>query len=305
MPRAYITLARNDLDENHLQLLDLVPNTSLRNFPYTPPGQTGYLSLLVQNDAITLVDTGAGVWAPTTTVYGLSAYLMDNVENTSGGNESLTAAEAGNIAADILVRVAAGTSLELANINADIVSELGAGNDLEGTAGASTGSVEAVLQIISGAVYRLTALVPISGAANAFLAAAVGVFTTFPNQIRAFDTGAGGRKSTGTTTVVQSGPISQAEVDPDRLMNADVVLDTPATADLTHREIRTIVDTPDLHRSVLLGAGSQLTNTAYTFENPSFTYGAGGTATTVDGTAIGTDFQGRAVVVYKATGEVI
>ena len=255
MPRAYIVLTRNDLDENLLQLLDLVPNTSTRNFPYTPEGQTGYLSNYVQNDAIVLADQGAGVFAPTATVVGLAAYLMDNVENTTGGTLALTAANAANISAAILVRAAAGTPLTLANLNLDVVAVLGGGNDLEGTLGASTGSVEAVLQVLAGAVYQIPALTPISGAANAFLAAPAGGFT--------------------------------------------------ALGTIGHRNLRVIVDTPDLHRSVLLGAAAKLVDTAFLFNNPSFTYGAGGTATTINGTAIGTNFQGRAVMVYKATGEVI
>jgi hypothetical protein len=260
---------------------------------------------LVQNDAaVAGIDLGAGVLAQPATIFGLTAYLLDNVDDNGSAP---TEAEAIAMAAAILVRVAGGLALTLADINTIIVAETTAGIDLDGTDGGSdsTGTVEEVLRVVTGESYRLDADVAYTGAGGAFLIARAGVFTTAANQIRAFATGAGGRKSTGTNTVVQSGDIDQTETDPARNMNADVVLDTPATADLAHREIRIMVDTPDLHRSVLLGAASILVNTAYAFQNPSFTYGAGGTATAVDGTALGTDFQGRAMVVYKATGEVI
>lgn len=303
MARAYIVLARNDLDDNLLQVVDLVPNTSLRNFPYTPPGQTGYLTHFVQNDTVSTSDIGGGERALDSTVYGLAAYLVDNVEDTTGGNLSITDGNAANIADAILDRVAAGSSLTLADVNALIVAELGGGNDLEGTAGASTGSLEEVLRILAGEVYRVSEGDSISGAANAFAAAAVGAFVTPPNLIRAGE-GAGGREF-DTAPYVPPDAISQEEVDPARLLNAGVELEVPATADVNYRFIREIIDTPDLHRSVLLGNLSKLVDSNFSFQNPSFTYGAGGTALDVGGAVIPTDWSGRACVVYKADGTVI
>ena len=304
MARAYICLARNDLSENLLQgTLDLLPNTSLRNFPVTTPGQTGYLTQFVQDDAIVLADLGAGVFAPTTTVFGLSAYLMDVVDDDAGGTLALTFALASATAALILARVAAGTSLDLAAINAAIVTGTGGANDLN-TIGGSFGTVEDILRIVAGESYRIVADTPISGVANAFLTAADGVFTTSPNQIRAFTTGPGG-KPFQATPAVPVGDIDQSEVTPARNLGAGVVLATPEGADLNHRDLRQIIDTPTLHNSVLQGRLSKLVDAGFTFLNPSFSYGAGGTATTPDGVALPATGAARAVTIYKADGTVI
>ena len=83
MARAFICLARNDLDENALQVLDLVPNTSQRNPIYDGEGQTGYLTWFRQNDLPTV--SGLGPILAASTVYGLQAYLLSNVDNQAGG----------------------------------------------------------------------------------------------------------------------------------------------------------------------------------------------------------------------------
>ena len=46
----YICLARTDIPDGTLQVLDLVPNTSLRS-NLDPPGQTRYVNR-VQNDPV-------------------------------------------------------------------------------------------------------------------------------------------------------------------------------------------------------------------------------------------------------------
>lgn len=306
MPRAYICLLRNDLQENLFQgTLDLIPNTSQRNATTTGPGQTGYLSFSPQNDTPVLADLGAGVFAPTATVFGLTAYLMDVVENTTGPNLALTAVQAGNIATAILAAMDAGTPLTAAALNLLVVAELGGGNDLTGTAGASFGTVADVLLILSGATFRISANAPISAAANAFPPAArAGAFTTAPNLIRAFTSGPGGRPIQ-TAPVVPVDDIDQTEVTPARNMGAGVALNTPATAELTHRELRTIVDTSSLHASILLGRMAHLVDPAFTWLNPSYTYGTGGTAVDVTGTAVPATGVKQAIIVYKADGTVI
>ena len=45
----YICLCRSDIPESTLQVLDLVPNTSLRDRIYDPPGQTKYVSFQTVN----------------------------------------------------------------------------------------------------------------------------------------------------------------------------------------------------------------------------------------------------------------
>jgi hypothetical protein len=73
-----------------------------------------------------------------------------------------------------------------------------------------------------------------------------------------------------------------------------------------YRGHRLIADTGELHLSKLLGALSHLTAATYTWLNPAFTYGAAGTALSVDGTThIGVTGAGAAVAVYDAAGNVI
>lgn len=299
MPRAYVVLARNDLDRNFLQLLDIRPNTSLRNFPYTPPGQTGYISEFAQNDAVSTTGVPQVVDAD---ARGLTAYIKDNVEDVAGGNLATSDADAATIAGDILTLAAAGSALDIASINAAIVATHGAGSDLDGAASASTGSVEDVLRILSGEVYLLKAGAVVSGAANAFAVDPGGAFSTPPNRVQPGG-GSGGRSF--RAPIVNPNPVDQTPVDPPRNLGAGVTVSTPETADLDYRDIRVIVDTPDLQRSVALGAASKLVSDEFTFVNGRFTYGAGGTALDISGNALPKDGKGRAVIVYKANGEVI
>tara|TARA_Y100000310_G_scaffold296048_1_gene327975 strand:+ start:15069 stop:16418 length:1350 start_codon:yes stop_codon:yes gene_type:complete len=77
----YICLARNDIPDGTLQVLDLWPNTSQRNSSIDPPGQTRYVRRVrdenVNFDAATGIATAD---RPQATMDGLSAYIMDRVE---------------------------------------------------------------------------------------------------------------------------------------------------------------------------------------------------------------------------------
>jgi hypothetical protein len=72
-----------------------------------------------------------------------------------------------------------------------------------------------------------------------------------------------------------------------------------------YRGHRLIVDTGELHLSLLTGALSRLAVGTYLWTNPAFTYGAAGTALFVDGTHIPASGAGAAVVVYDASGNVL
>lgn len=288
MARAYIVLLRNDLDDNFLQTLDLVPNTSQRNLVYQPVGQTGYLSHYyidgVNGDVTT---TGVG---PITTVgdtYGLAAYLIDRVENSgAAGDPALTDVEANTIAASIGSTILAGNPLTLAAINILINVPAGvSGSDLDGTLGNSTGSVEDILRIVAGERYKLPAGSQVEDVANAFDATVRGAFVTAPNVLKTLSH-PGGRKSTSpipTTAPVQTAP-----------------------QDVNYVDIREIYDTGDLRRSALGGVLSELKAATYTFLNPEFTYGAGGTAQQLDGsTVVPATGAAAAVIVYDASGNLI
>jgi hypothetical protein len=156
MATAYIVSARTDMENSGLQVLDLKPNTSQRNLIYDGQGQTSYLTWTAQNDTVVLA--GAGPITTAALYRGMAAYLVDRVQNRTGGagDLALVAAEANSIATSILARVVTGQSLLLADINVLINAPAGvAGSDLDGTLGTSTGSVEDILKICQGWVYRL------------------------------------------------------------------------------------------------------------------------------------------------------
>lgn len=79
----YICLARTDIPDGTIQILDLSPNSSQRSLIYEPPGQTRYVNRAVNDipqpkpDGTVLEDT-----------VGLSAYLADRV--SPGGLEDAT-----------------------------------------------------------------------------------------------------------------------------------------------------------------------------------------------------------------------
>ena len=76
----FICLARTDIQDGVLQILDLQPNTSQANDSVDPPGQTKYVNE-TQNDVV--ATTGAGPITTNAQYDGLAAYLIDNV--VSGG----------------------------------------------------------------------------------------------------------------------------------------------------------------------------------------------------------------------------
>ena len=171
MATAYICVVRNDLDANGLQVLDLKPNDSQRNYIYDGHGQTSYLSFLVQNSVVATHTPGAGVLHTSGLYYGLAAYLIDHVDDMTAGHLTLTSVKANAIAALIMTRLSLGQSLTLAAINAAIVAGGAVGSGLtNGTpAGSqSVGSVADVLKICQGLVYRLPNDSVISDAAGVF-----------------------------------------------------------------------------------------------------------------------------------------
>jgi len=292
MARAYIVLRRNDLEDSLLQALDLVPNTSQRRFPYETYPQTHYLShYLLDGVNLAVQLTGAGPINFDGDNYGLSTYLADRVENSGTVNDpALTETQAANIAAAIEARASDGDSLLEADINTLINAEAGVtGAGLQ--VGNSSGSVEEILRLMAGERYKVPDGEALADATPTYIPINPGVtrdggyFVTPPNRVQPLDR-PGGRRPTD--------PIPQA--DPVQT----------GTQDVNYVDLRLIYDTGDLHRSALLGVLAQLKDPTYSFINPNFTYGTGGTALLLDGTtAIGTDGQAAAVQVYKADGTVI
>lgn len=131
--RAFIVLRRNDLDENFLQALDLIPNESQRLPNQETYGQTCYLSHYLLdgvNNAVTT--TGAGPILVAADTYGLSGYLIDHVEGlgVAPNLAALTAAEAVAASQAIEAEAAAGNPLTLADMDAAIAGALSVTNTM-------------------------------------------------------------------------------------------------------------------------------------------------------------------------------
>lgn len=285
MARAFVCLARNDLDDNLLHIGDLYPNTSLRT-SFQPPGQSGYITHYPQKDTVASTD---GVMDADT--YGLAAYLKDHVENVGGGNIALTDVEANHIATEILSKVAAGLDLTLAEINTliNLENDVSA-SDLDGTVNNSdsTGSVEDILRILSGEVYKVEKDAVVAGVGGAFVVAK-GYFVAPPpvETVQSVRAPSGGP--------VRGRPFSQPYFD-------RVVVS--GQQDLTYRPIRKLAEGGSLNNSALYGKLSKLQSEDFTFINPKFTYG-NGTAKQVDGTSIPLTGKARAISVYDSNGNVL
>jgi hypothetical protein len=319
MTRAYIVLARNDLEDSLLQVLDLKPNATpskgLRVYEGVAQGgyQTFYL-LDAVNLAITTVagaGGGASLDSPATNSYGLSAYLLDHVEDT-GGNESLTAAEAVTISGLIETDVAAGVAINLARINVHINTPAGvAGSDLDGTLGNSTGTVEEILRMLQGERWRLPASSQVRTNPGLFDAVVRGAFVTAPviemddsvRTTRTWREGAvvnvdtagpvRGRKSTAPMTHIRPGEPRTAPVQ-------------AGLQDTNFQDVRSIVETGHLHLSATDGVLAELLSATYSYLNPAFTYAGGATpAQTIGAVNIPATGIARAVVVYDVLGNVI
>ena len=300
MARAYIVIARNDLDSNLLQVLDLKPNSSQFQPAYDGQGQTGYqtfYSLDGVNTTLGALPAGPPITTPAVVTYGLAAYILDNVENAVG-TVACTQAQANNAAGAIEDAVAAGTALTAAAINAILVAQVGAGTSL--TAGNSTGSVEEILRILSGERYRIPAATAIEDGTPDKVAAPVGGFVTRPSvsnpaSVAGTYGGVRGRSSTSPLPYIRPGEVrsGQAPVQ-------------SGLADVNFQDVRPIVDSGDLHLSALSGQLADLKSTNFTFVNPAFTYGGGATpAQTIAAANVPSTGTARAITIYDALGNVI
>lgn len=155
MAEVYICMIRTDIPDRVLQVLDLKPNESQRNFPYDPPGQTKYLRR-TDNNAVSTQTVG-GVITTISAQRGVAAYLIDNIEKggLAAGTGALTAADANTIAAAIIAAMDAPGVLTLVAVNA-LIAATAANSELTNAGGsASTGSLTALLQILAGGVYTV------------------------------------------------------------------------------------------------------------------------------------------------------
>lgn len=151
----FICMARNDIPDGTLQVLDLWPNTSLRNQSIDPPGQTRYINrtprCAIAVSAAGVATGGAGNRAADGQLRGLEAYLLDRIECAvplalQWDEAALTAA------ADALQAIVdAGTPLTTVELKAalDPISGGNLGADT------STHNLADILSILSGREYSL------------------------------------------------------------------------------------------------------------------------------------------------------
>lgn len=146
----YIAMRRTDIPNGVLQVLDLVPNTSLRNQIYDPIGQTKYINRFS-------TDTLAALSANRTIAEysGLAAYLIDHVEDNVA-NVAITVTVANAAATAITALLNAGSAVTVAAVDAALVAAgAGAGTGL--STNNSNGAIASVLQILAGGQYVLPA----------------------------------------------------------------------------------------------------------------------------------------------------
>ena len=170
--QVFVVMQRTDIPSGVLQMTDLKPNDSQRNYIYEPTGQTQYVKNVPVSD--TVATTGAG---PTTTnadYRGLAAYLIDTIEQDTSA-DSITAAMANDTAVDIAAALVAGTELSEATIDALLVANgASAGTGL--TANGSIASLADILSIAAGREYFLASGSTVADAGAAFPGAAAGAF---------------------------------------------------------------------------------------------------------------------------------
>jgi hypothetical protein len=103
----YIIMKRDDIPAGTLQVHDLDPNTSQRNYTIDPPGQTKYVNP-VENDAVVTFQPGGG--GTPISIFrearGLAGWLLTNVSDGTGvaatGNFTIAA---GNVVAGATAQI--------------------------------------------------------------------------------------------------------------------------------------------------------------------------------------------------------
>jgi len=79
----YIIMKRNDIPDGILQVLDMEPNTSQRNYTLDPPGQTKYVNA-AKNDTVVTTTLGGGEEVMHRAANGLAAWIITNLNDGTG-----------------------------------------------------------------------------------------------------------------------------------------------------------------------------------------------------------------------------
>ena len=145
----HIGMRRADIPNGVLQVIDLVPNNSTKNNILEPaPGQSRYVKQ-PQSDAVGLVNPAGSQQLTSAPFAGLSAYLLDNVEDQAAG-AALTAAQADEAASNIIDNLLrGGLAAEAADVNAEIQAAAGVDAGTTLTAGDSTGDLADLWDVVA------------------------------------------------------------------------------------------------------------------------------------------------------------
>lgn len=164
----YICQTRDDIPNGTLQVLDLLPHTSLRNQVYDPPGQTKYVNRCQNETVVVSASATAAEYK------GLAAYIIDAVADGGDGG-ALTATEANDMATAVIARLDAGSTLTAAGINTALQTVVAA---TEINANNSVGTVANVLRILAGGEWVVPSGTACDTGAGNFKGAVAGAFTS-------------------------------------------------------------------------------------------------------------------------------
>lgn len=167
----YICLTRSDIPDGILQILDLVPNTSLRS-DLDPPGQTKYINRVVNNPLRLDGATPPGVTADSD---GLQAYLFDNVEAGGTVEETVEIELASVVAGDrIIIDGPAGAAVTLTAVSG---APTRANGEFQMDTGTDQGTSDDLVATISNATVQ-TAITTSIGAGTSLVATNAGGTST-------------------------------------------------------------------------------------------------------------------------------
>jgi len=153
MPSPVICIRDTDISNGQLLVKDMWPNRSQANPSIDPAPQGPRYLRVVETPTLPVLD-GTVI---AQTVSGLSAYLLVTLDLQAGG-ANITPAQAEQIAIELITEMRAGNGLTQAEINV-ILQEVDDPN-LNATGlglGASTATVNNILQILGGATFTVPA----------------------------------------------------------------------------------------------------------------------------------------------------
>lgn len=155
MAETYLIMRRTDIPDGVLQVLDLYPNTSSKNYIYPPGlGQTGYVHNIPNQAATTLVG-GGPTFTLSATVSGVSAYLLGNIDTGAGaGGAPFSGAEADTAAGALIAIAQSGGLLDSGAVDG-VLGGVVLGTTLSG--GGSSGVLSELLATLAGNVWSIPA----------------------------------------------------------------------------------------------------------------------------------------------------